>query len=156
MPQLDPNRPDVYPPPPRRESPIQLFQGCYYVLVGLWVAIGLSTWQSPAAPVDALRYEWFVRLAAAIAAAIGIGLILVSRRRTPSFAGTWTGILTPLVIALVEVIGLALRQLPYTFLIELVLEVGFFAWWMVSLYWRPLSVMRPASPVEQMGKPTAT
>lgn len=141
------------PPPARPDAPVQLFQGCYYLVVGLWAAIGLSTWQSPAAPVVGLRYEWGVRLIAAIAAAVGLGLIIASRRRAPVFLATWVGVIATIVLAVVDIVGLSLKVLPYTFLIDMVLEVVFFIWWMFALASRRNSVDVAAHPLTNLRTP---
>jgi hypothetical protein len=123
-----------YPPPPRSESPIQLLQGWYYVVVGLWVAIALGSFQSPISPVLDLSQMWLVRIVGFAFAIAGIGLIWASRQQESiplAIGGPFT---MALLAGVAEVIALANDVLPTTFLLDAAMQFGFLVWWMVAIY----------------------
>jgi len=122
------------PPPPRSESPIQFIQGCYYLVVGLWVAIGLGTLQTVAGPQRDIDGLWFVRVIGAVVAAAGVGLIVASRRVEQVRAATGGAMGLALILALLEGAGMAAGTLPTTFLIDIGMQLGFLAWWVTDLY----------------------
>lgn len=132
-----------YPPTPRMESPVQFIQGWYYVIAGLWVAIGLSSLQSPAVQLVNLHHAWFIRLMGIVAVVIGVGLIAVSRWRRNYFLGTWAPIIFASVVTILNVVGMANAVLPSTFLVDLTMEIGFLVWWAVILYCRPSTIENP-------------
>jgi hypothetical protein len=123
-----------YPPPPRAESPIQLLQGWYYVIVGLSVCIALGTFQSPISPVSDLSQMWFVRVLGSLFAIAGVGLIWASRQRESipvAIGGPFT---MALLACVAEVIALANDVLPTTFLLDAAMQFGFLLWWSVAIY----------------------
>ena len=122
------------PPPPRPESPIQLIHGWYYLIVGLWVAIGLSTLQTVAGPPRDIDHLWFVRVIGALVAAAGVGLIIASRRVEPIRAASGGAMGLALILALLEGAGMAAGTLPTTFLLDIGMQLGFLTWWVVDLY----------------------
>jgi uncharacterized membrane protein YoaT (DUF817 family) len=124
-----------YPPPPRVESPIQLIQGWYYVLIGLLVAVGIGTMQSPTYPEMALARLWFVRCLGAAFALIGFGMIKASRRFEMKALTIWGPILIAVITGLCEVVAIANSQLPPTFLLDTGMEFGFVAWWVIAFYY---------------------
>jgi hypothetical protein len=122
------------PPPPRPESPIQLIQGCYYVIAGLGVAIGLSTLQSVTGPPVDLPNQWLVRVVGALVACVGVGLIIASRRSERIRVAIGGPMVLAVFLALLNVVGIANGALPMTFLLDIGMEIGFFAWWAFELY----------------------
>jgi len=130
------------PPPPRPESPIQLIQGSYYLVAGLFVAIGLNALQSVAGPQRDVDHLWYVRLCGALVAAAGVGLIIASRRIGQIRAATGGAMGLALILALLEGAGLAAGILPMTFLLDIGMQLGFLAWWATDLY----LTARPADP----------
>lgn len=122
------------PPPPRPESPIQLIQGCYYVIAGLGVAIGLSTLQSVTGPRVDLPNQWIVRVVAVLVACIGIGLIVASRRIERIRVAVGGPMILAVCLTLLNVLGIANGALPMTFLLDIGMEIGFITWWAFELY----------------------
>jgi hypothetical protein len=123
-----------YPPPRRAESPIQLIQGWYYVAIGLWVAIGLTSLQSPSHPTLDLSHMWIVRVIGLVAAVVGIGLIRASRQKQAIFLASGGPIALAVLIILLEVIAMVTDLLPTTFLLDTGMEFGFLIWWTFALY----------------------
>jgi hypothetical protein len=128
-----------YPPPSRKESPIQLIQGWYYVVVGLWVALAIETLQSPTIPVLNLSHLWIVRVFGASLALVGIGLIYASKRKESIPSAVGGPMIVAVMVGLAEIVALANGVLPTTFLMDSFMELWFVVWWMVALYsllWR--------------------
>jgi hypothetical protein len=122
-----------YPPPPRAESPVQAVQGWYYLVAGCWVAFAISTFASPVYPSVHVDHLWFVRLLAFVVAIVGVGLILASRRIESTPVASAVGTLLPLLLALMEVLGMLMNVLSTPFLIDLAMEAGFFVWWCFAM-----------------------
>jgi hypothetical protein len=122
------------PPPPRPESPIQLIQGWYYVIAGLAVAIALPTLQSITGPPVDLPNLWIVRAVAAAVACIGVAMIIASRRVERIRIAIGGPIVLAVILALLNVVGIANGALPMTFLLDIGMEIGFLAWWAFELY----------------------
>jgi len=123
-----------YPPPPRSESPIQLLQGWYYVVVGLWVGIALGSFQSPISPVLDLSHMWVVRIVGTAFAIAGIGLIWASGQKESISLAIGGPFTMALLAGVAEVIALANDVLPTTFLLDAAMQFGFLVWWMVAIY----------------------
>jgi hypothetical protein len=123
-----------YSPPRRAESPIQLIQGWYYVVVGLWVAIGITSLQSPSHPTLGLSHMWIVRVIGLVAAVMGVGLIRVSRQKNVIFLTSVGPITLAVLLSLLEVIAMVTGLLPTTFLLDTGVEFGFLIWWTFALY----------------------
>lgn len=123
-----------YPPPARAESPVQLIQGWYYFIVGLWVALGIVYLQSPTQPTMHLSHLWVVRCVGFFAAIVGIGLIWASGRKKENSLLTGGAITLTILFGLAEVIAMINGTLPVTFLLDTAMELGFFVWWMFALY----------------------
>jgi hypothetical protein len=140
-----------YPPPARAESPIQLIQGWYYVVIGLWVAIGIAYLQSPTQPTLNLTHLWIVRGIGALVAVVGIGLIRASRQKESISLATGGAIALAVVLGLIEVVAMANGLLPATFMLDTGMEFGFLIWWMVALYYGESLIRRPHPPVDGMG-----
>lgn len=114
----------------------QLVQGAYYVLAGLSVAAGIHLFESDHGPSsDQTTNLWVVRAIALLAAGAGVALFLSGARRGRSVVAGF-GMWTALVLTLLTGAGLAFRVLPAMFLIDLVLEFGFFVWWAVTMLGR--------------------
>jgi hypothetical protein len=140
-----------YPPPARAESPVQLVQGWYYVVIGLWVAIGIASLQSPTQPTLNLTHFWIVRAIGAFMAVVGIGMIRASRQKESISLATGGPIALAVVLGLAEVVALANGLLPATFMMDTGMEFGFLVWWAVALYHGESLIRRPHSPVDGMG-----
>jgi hypothetical protein len=123
-----------YPPPRRAEAPIQLIQGWYYLVVGLWVAIGITSLQSPSHPTLGLAHMWIARAIGLVAAVVGIGLIIASRQKKAFFLTSGGPIALAVLLILLEVITMVTGLLPTTFLLETGVELGFLIWWTFALY----------------------
>jgi hypothetical protein len=123
-----------YPPPRRAEAPIQLIQGWYYVVVGLWVAIGITSLQSPSHPTLDLGHIWIARAFGLVAAVVGIGLILASRQKKALFLASGGPIVLAVLIIILEVIAMVTDLLPTTFLLDTGVEFGFLIWWTFAMY----------------------
>jgi hypothetical protein len=121
-----------YPPPVRSESPVQLFQGWYYIIVGLWVAFAIGTLQSPTLPVYNLSTMWFVRGIGLCLALAGVWLVRASRRRESVTLGTSGPITVALLIGVSETIAMANSVLPITFIMDTCMEFCFLVWWMLA------------------------
>src|SRR5947209_17446989 len=100
------------PPPPRPESPVQLIQGCYYVIAGLAVAIGLSTLQSVTGPRVDLPNLWIARLIGAAVACVGVALIIASRRVERIRFAIGGPMVLAVMLVLLNVVGIANGALP--------------------------------------------
>jgi len=133
------------PPPPRPESPIQFIQGCYYLIAGVGVAIGLTTLQSVTGPPTDLPHLWIARVLGAAVAAAGVGLIIASRRVDPIRIAVGGPMLLALVLTLINTLGVATGSLPKTFLLDIGMELGFLTWWACELYLagRPIAEPHP-------------
>lgn len=128
-----------YPPPQRPETPVQLLQGWYYLVGGLWVTIWITSLQSPTLPWIDLYHDWIVRIAGLCVAVVGVWLIYSSRRAKAPRGAILVSTFLSISLALSEAIALFNGVLPTTFLIE----VGFFVWWMfvISIWAKGLSGM---------------
>jgi len=123
-----------YPPPPRVEAPIQLLQGWYYLIAGLWVAAALGSFQSPVSPVMELNHMWFVRLLGVGLALAGVGLIYASRKKESISLAIGAPLTIAVFVSVAEIIALANDLLPATFLMDTGMELGFIFWWALALY----------------------
>jgi hypothetical protein len=123
-----------YPPPRRAEVPIQLIQGWYYLVVGLWVAIGITSLQSPSHSTLELSHMWIARAIGLVAAVVGIGLIIASRQKKAIFLASGGPIALAVLIIILEVIAMVTDLLPATFLLDTGMEFGFLIWWTFALY----------------------
>ncbi len=140
-----------YPPPARAESPIQLIQGWYYAVIGLWVAIGLASLQSPTQPILNLTHFWVIRAIGALMVVVGIGMIRASRQKESIPVARGGPITLAVVLGLVEVVALANGLLPATFMLDTGMEFGFLVWWVLALYHGESLVRRPHPPVDGVG-----
>jgi hypothetical protein len=118
-----------YPPPPRPEMPVLLIQGWYYLIIGLWVAVGLSMFQSQTLPEVGLSQMWLVRLVGALVGIAGVGLIRMSRMGTSTLTAYSIGIGIALFLFVVEVVAMMNSLLPPTFMLDTAMELGFLVWW---------------------------
>ena len=140
-----------YPPPARTESPVQLIQGWYYLVIGLWVAIGLSSFQSPTQPILNLNHYWLVRGIGLLVAVVGVGLIHASRLKESIPLATGGAITLAVVLGLVEIVVLANGLLPVTFLLDTGMEFGFLIWWTFALYYGEGLIRRQHPQIDGIG-----
>jgi hypothetical protein len=123
-----------YPPPARTESPIQLIQGWYYILVGLWVAIGVGSLQSPVFPMQGLSQFWLARVIGILLALAGVGLVYASRQKASISFAIGAPIFLAVLIGLFEVVAMVNEALPTPFMLDTAMELGFLVWWAIAIY----------------------
>ncbi len=123
-----------YPAPRRIEAPIQLIQGCYWIVVGCWVAVAISSFQSSSHPTLDLSHMWIARLVGAVAALAGVGLIIASRQTRSIYLASGIAIGLAVFILVLEVVAMVMRLLPTTFLLDSGVEIGFLMWWAFAMY----------------------
>ena len=118
---------------------VELFQGWYYVLVGLWVAISPTSFplQSIWGPIYDLDHYWVFRATACLTAGVGV-LFIIDRRNKPIVGTTGLGLGWPMIVGTLEVICVINGLLPAGYLLDLAMQVAFFSCWayMTQLVWR--------------------
>ena len=123
----------AYPPPSRPGMPVLLIQGWYYLIFGLWVAVGLATIQSHTFPEPGFSQFWMLRVIGVAVAIVGVFLIRASRRKSARSIFTALVIATPTLLAAGEIVAMLNSKLPPTFMIDSVMELGFLVWWVFAI-----------------------
>jgi hypothetical protein len=140
-----------YPPPQRAESPVQLVQGWYYIIVGAWVALAIGSLQSPVCPLLNLSHFWMARIIGVIVVFVGLGLIYASKKKEPFSIAIGAPIFIALLISVFEVIAIVNDALPVTFILDTAMQAGFLIWWAVAIYKGEQLVRTNKRPVENNG-----
>ena len=118
---------------------VELVQGWYYVIVGVWVAIAPTyvPWPSMSGHLSGLSHFWIYRTVGLATGVVGIVFILDRRRKpVPGFAGLGLG--WPLFVGLLDAICVINSILPASYLMDLGMQVTFIICWMyvLKISWR--------------------
>jgi hypothetical protein len=125
-----------YPPPARREVLVQLIQGWYYLFLGLCVALAIGLFQSDSHPTLGLTHLWFIRGLGVFVALVGVYLIRASRFAQSSTITTVGPTALSVLLGIGEVAEFLNSILPAPFLMDTVMQFGFFFWWMLAIHFR--------------------
>ena len=109
---------------------IAFVQGCYFLITGIWPLLHIGSFQKVTGRKTDL---WLVKTVGILVLVIGAGLIVgaMTRRFEPALV----------LIAMASAVGLTGIDLVYTFkrvisliyMLDAVVEIGFFVWWIVCL-----------------------
>lgn len=111
-------------------------QGIAYLMTGIWPLVHRRSFEAVTGPkID----FWLVRTVGALVSVIGVTLLLGSRRTRwmPEFTILATG--SALSLAVVDIVGVAVRRISPVYLLDAVGEVALVAAWMKA-------EQRPAAP----------
>lgn len=102
---------------------IAVFQGAYYILIGLWPIIDITSFEK----VGGRKTDtWLVKMTGLILAVIG--LVLIS---SPDSTYKFLGISMAAAIAAADIYFTTKNNLPLIYLADAVIQIVFFALWLV-------------------------
>lgn len=99
-------------------------QGVYYILTGLWPLFSMRTFELITGPK---RDDFLVHMVGALAAAVGLALLVAALSRSPSIESVVLGIASAVAFAGIDLFYGLQQVLPAVYLVEAIVEIGIIA-----------------------------
>lgn len=118
---------------------LPLVQGAFFVLTGLWPVVHMQSFLAVTGPKTEL---WLVQAFGLLVAALGAAFVYSALERPGSRALAVVGFAVSTMLAFIDVLFVAQREIPPVYLLDAAVEAGFaLAWVLVGV-----SAARAVSP----------
>lgn len=119
-------------PPPDRGMILELVQGVYYIVLGLWPVVHAASFQRLTGGLD-LSDLWQLRTLGLVLAVIGVSLLWAVRRRSvaPEAAIVACGVAA--VMAIMNLVNITVKAYPPIYCFDCLIQVGFVYGWINAL-----------------------
>jgi len=116
--------------PPDRGRPVEIGQGLYYLVIGLWPLLSAESFQHVTGPRLDL---WMTRTLGLVIATVGVALLVAMRRRSvaPEAAVMAIGVAT--VLGVTDLINVSLRTVGPIYGLDFIIQAAFVYIWVRAL-----------------------
>jgi hypothetical protein len=119
-------------PPPDRGMVLEILQGVYYVVSGLWPVVHASSYQHYTGGHD-LTDLWLLRTLGAVLAVVGLSLLWAVRRRSVAPEAVIMAGGVAAVLAIMDMANIAVKAYPPIYCIDCLIQVGFLFGWITAV-----------------------